>query len=131
MNAAHSARRKPGKFVVPKSENKFTVAILEALADDLQKGRIPLDRVTVTDSMQVGLRAIIRNTGGISFHVNYEVGDERPYLKLGEHPDMTIAEARHLAKVVRSLGDLGINPTEGLHSRLIRELQEKGVKWRP
>ncbi len=119
------------KLNIPPIKNKFTVATLEALADDLQKGRIPLPRVTITDSLQAGLRAIIRNTGNISFHVNYEVGESRPYLKLGDHPDMTIAEARSLARTVRSLADLGIDPTEGLHTRLIRELRDKGTKWRP
>lgn len=121
---------------MPSSHKKFTVETLEALADDLRKGRIPLDRVTISDDVQAGLRAIVRNTGLISYHVNYEVDDSRPYLKLGDHNPghaghLSITEARHLATVVRSLAGAGIDVQAGLHERLIRELQDKGVRWKP
>ena len=110
---------------------KFTNETLEKLADDLQKKRVPLDRVTISDEMQVGLRAIIRNTGGITFHASYDIGGGRPYLKLGTYPEMTIKEARELTKTVRYLADMGIDPQEGLHDRLVRQLKEKGTRWRP
>jgi len=126
-----SARRKKLDLSSIRPAHKFTIDTLEKLADDLQKGRIPLERVTITDEMQTGLRAIVRNTGGVSFHVNYDVDGSRPYLKLGEHPGMSIPEARRLAQIVRGLADLGIDPQAGLHERLIRELKEKGLKWRP
>jgi hypothetical protein len=87
--------------------------------------------VTVSDRVVSGLRAIVRNTGEISYHVNYHVGNERPYLKIGQHPKTTIAEARELARTVLALAERGIDPAAGLHERLIRELKEKGEKWRP
>lgn len=119
------------KKVAPVVNSKFSADTFERLARDLQNGNVPLDRVTVTDDMQPGLRAIIRNTGLVSFHVNYDVEGARPYLKIGDHPEMPIADARYVAKVVRDLAAMGIDPQEGLHRRLIRELLEKGTKWRP
>jgi hypothetical protein len=32
---------------------------------------------------------------------------------------------------VRALAEMGIDPQEGLHERLIRELQKEGTNWRP
>lgn len=119
------------KKVAPVVNSKFSADTFERLARDLQSGNVPLDRVTVTDDMQPGLRAIIRNTGLVSFHVNYDVEGARPYLKIGDHPEMSVDEARRVAKTVRGLAEMGIDPQEGLHRRLIRELQEKGTKWRP
>jgi hypothetical protein len=51
-------------------------------------------------------------------------------LKLGNHPEMTIDQARELRKTVIALGVKGIDPTEGLHERLIRELLAKGTHAR-
>lgn len=44
---------------------------------------------------------------------------------------MKISEARVLAKTVRLLAARGIDVQAGLHERLVRELTEKGEKWRP
>jgi hypothetical protein len=114
---------------------KFSPTVLEALADDVKSGRIPLKRFTLTDDEVTGLRAIIRYTGLISFHVQYtlhgEDGDARPYLKIGDYPGMKIEKARKIARTVHELAEMGIDPTAGLHERLIRELDEKGAKWRP
>ncbi len=110
---------------------QFSPKVFEALAQDLSSGRVPLPRVTITDPMTVGLRAIIRNTGLVSFHVHYEIGDSRPFMKIGDHPQMTVNEARELTRTIRGLADMGIDVQEGLHDRLIRELKEKGMKWRP
>lgn len=126
MTAANRAPR-----TTAKPHAKFTIETLEALANDLKNGRTPLDRLTVTDDQQPGLRAIIRNTGSISFHVSYTIRGSRPYMLLGHHPEMTIREARELAKTVQKLGDMGIDPQEGLHARLIKELKAKGTRWRP
>jgi len=130
MNAVRNAT-KARKRPRPGEGGKFNSSTFEQLADDLQNKRIPLDRVTVSDDMQTGLRAIIRNTGLISFHVQYDIDGSRPYLKLGDHPDMTVSEARDLARTVRTLADHGIDPQAGLHERLVRELEDKGTKWRP
>ena len=110
---------------------RFNADTFEALADDLQNKRIPLPRVTVSDNIQTGLRAIIRNTGLISFHVQYDIDGSRPYLKIGDHPEMSVERARRIAGIVRTLADHGIDPQAGLHERLVRELEDKGVKWRP
>lgn len=110
---------------------EFNANLLERIATDLQTKRIPLPRITVSDEVQPGLRAIMRDTGLISFHVSYDVDGTRPFLKIGDHPAMKIDEARELAKTIRALADMGIDPTLGLHERLIRELQAKGTRWRP
>lgn len=109
----------------------FTPTVFEGLADDLAKGRIPLKRVTVSDDIVTGLRAVIRNTGLISYHVTYDVDGSRPYLKIGDHPQMKLEEARNLARTVQSLAEKGIDVQAGLHERLIKQLKEQGAKWRP
>lgn len=114
-----------------KSRTDFTVATLTAIAEDLKNGVIPLKRVTISDPESYGLRAVIRDTGLISFHVQYSIDDSRPYLMIGHHPDRTIKEARELAETIRILAEKGIDPQLGLHDRLVRELLEKGPKWKP
>lgn len=113
------------------SRKKFAPAVFEALAEDLQSGRVPLDRVTVSDDQVPGLRCIVRNTGLISYHVQYDVDGSRPYLRLGDANEMTVEEARSLARTVRGLADKGIDVQAGLHSRLVKELKRDGVKWKP
>lgn len=109
----------------------FTGEMLEGLAADLKSGRIPLPRVNVSDDVQVGLRAIIRNTGNISFHANYDYQDSRPWFKIGDYPDMSIKKARELTFTIRELASKGIDVQAGMHERLLRELEERGTKWRP
>jgi hypothetical protein len=123
---------KPGTV----ERKKFAPATFEALAEDLQSGRIPLDRVTVTDTDVTGLRAIIRNTGLVSYHISYDVDGSRPYLKLGDHNPgcpghMTVEEARKVARTVKALAAKGVDPAAGLHERLVRELLDRGEKWKP
>lgn len=115
---------------------RFSGDTFEGLAKDLKEGRIPLDRVSLSDDRVKGLRVIIRNTGLISYHVQYDVEDKeghksRPYLKVGDYPAMSIPEARKLATTIHELAGMGIDPQAGLHDRLVRELKEKGSKWRP
>jgi hypothetical protein len=133
MNAVRKPKseRRETAGVSIKDRGKFNTEMFESIAKDLESGRIPLDRVTVTDDAQVGLRAIIRNTGLISFHVTYDVDGSRPYLKLGDHPAMSVTRARAVAKTVRGLADNGVDVQQGLHERLIRELEKDGMKWRP
>lgn len=114
------------------SRSEFGPATFNALVEDLQTGRVPLDRVTVSDDVVPGLRAIIRKTGLVSYHVSYTTPDNsRPYLKIGDHPAMSLTKARQIARTVLSLADKGIDPQAGLHERLIRELDQQGDKWRP
>lgn len=117
---------------VDKKVASFDNKTLEGLAEDLQSQRIPLDRITVTDHEVANLRAVIRNTGLISYHVQYSLPDgSRPFMKIGNFPDMPIKTARELTRTVTSLAAKGIDPQEGLHERLIRELLEKGDRWKP
>jgi hypothetical protein len=97
---------------------------------------MPLPRTQLSDDMVTGLRAMIFRNGVVSLNVSFFVGDERPFLKLGtlnkDAPDhISIADARHLAKTIISLGAKGIDVRDGLDKRLFRELREKGEKWRP
>lgn len=132
---ANLAKRKPLRLNEP---SNFEIDTLEKLADDLKKGRIPLDRVTVSDDRVVGLRAIVTKDGRITFHASYHFGEGRPFLKLGEmtlpqkHPDhISFTDARELTKTIKALADKGIDPQDGLHRRLLRELKRDGVSWRP
>lgn len=119
--------------------SKFTDEMLKALAKDLQSGRLPLERTTVSDDKVIGLRAMVSKTGGISLHASYHVGDKRPMMFLGEltadktNPDrITIEEARRLTEIIKELSEsYGIDPQEGLHQRLRKELLRDGLKWRP
>jgi hypothetical protein len=122
-----------------RGRSKFTPETLQALRNDVVTGRIPLAKVSISDDIQDGLRALIRKTGLITFHAHYTVGDERPYIKVGHYPmeddkkagQATIDDARQVTKTIRSLGDMGIDVQLGLHERLLRELRNKGTKWRP
>lgn len=134
------AHRKPHVPLPPERlKDSFSISTFEKLADDLNVGRLPLSKVIISDNIVTGLRAIIRKTGSISYHVTYEIGGSRPFLKLGEHrphqphhpSHLTLNDARELAKVVQTLARRGIDPQEGLHDRLVRELKAKGTAWRP
>jgi hypothetical protein len=108
--------------------------VFEAIAKDLESGRLPLKIVTIADDQAVGLSAKIRDTGAISYHIQYALKDKeaaRPQLKIGEHPTTNIETARARARTIRGLADLGIDVQAGLHDRLYRELDKEGLKWRP
>ncbi len=125
------ARARKTKLDIPRGGLNFSVAALEKMAAIVRTMRLPNGRVTVSDNVQPGLRAIIRDTGGVSFHAHYEIDGTRPYLKIGGLPGTSIAEARELTKTILALAAKGIDPQAGLHDRLIRELTAKGAAWRP
>lgn len=129
MPAAHRTARKAAK--TPRAPVGFEIKALLSITEALSSGRMKIDRLTVSDNVVPGLRAICRATGGISYHITYSVNGSRPYLKVGSHPETSIAEAREIAKTVIALARQGIDPQVGLHERLIRELREQGTKWRP
>lgn len=116
---------------------QLTKKLIEGLLDDLQSKRIPLPILRLSDDVQPGLRIAIRDSGLVSWHTQYELpaGKDgqrtRPYIKIGDYPEMTIDRARNLTKTILALAEKGIDPMEGLHDRLIRELEEKGTRWRP
>lgn len=113
---------------------KFNVVRLQKIADELKSGRLnlPSGRTDVTDEMQPGLRASVFKTGNWSYIVEYKVKGHlgRPHITIGEHPVMSISEARELARIIRHLGSIGINPQEGLRERLVAELKRDGIQWR-
>lgn len=135
MIATQRTRRK--KIGVPAEKSEFTEEMLFAAAEDLKAGRLKLERLRFSDDMVVGLRAVVnRNSGLITLHASYEVGDDRPYILLGSlnkgaDNHITIDEARELTKTIKALGDKGIDVQDGLHKRLIKELKAQGTKWRP
>ncbi len=110
---------------------EVTETLIKKMVGDMESGRLPLPQVTLSDSQANGLRTRISKNGTVTFHVQFFIGDSRPLLKLGDFPDMSLADARKLTNTVRSLAQKGIDPTDGLHKRLMRELLEKGDKWRP
>lgn len=121
------------------SDSKFTEENLKALSRDMKSGRIMLDRMTLSDDIVTGLRAMVLKSGVVSFHVSYHLGGRRPFMVIGELTDdkknldrLTLEEARDVARTVKHLAETtGIDPQEGLHRRLVRELKEKGKNWRP
>lgn len=128
MNAIQKQGRRPGRK--PKLTSKFTPDVFLALVEDMQSERVPLNRITMSDEVATGLQVIIRKTGQISYHVQYTYKDVRPVLKIGDHPQMTVPRARNLAKTIVELARNGIDVQQGLHERLIRELEEQGTNWR-
>jgi hypothetical protein len=127
-------RRK--KVGVPAEKSKFDATTLLEIAKDLQSGKLPLERVRISDDMCVGLRAVVNRSGLVTLHVSYEVGDDRPFWKLGDvnkdSPDyISIEDARELAKTVKALGDRGINIEDASRKRLLKELKRDGASWRP
>jgi hypothetical protein len=134
MKKPFNARRKLGWLDAkkkPDDRTEFSGKVFQAILKDMQDKTIPLSRVLLTDPDEVGLRVIIRSAGTIAFHVSYTVDGSTPLLKIGSYPDMSIDEARELTRTIRYLASQGIDPQVGLHERLIRELKEKGTKWRP
>jgi Arm DNA-binding domain len=118
----------------------------ERLVEDMQSGRNPVQRLHLTDTQGNGLRVIIRKTGMITYHCHYfapeppadmeyeeeEVGGgARPLLKIGSYPGTDVKTARHRAEVVSALARSGIDVRWGLQARLMKELDAKGLKWRP
>lgn len=135
MVQLHAARTRRKKIGVPAEKSKFDATTLLAIADDLKSGRLPLERVRVSDDMCVGLRAVVNRSGAVSLHVSYEVGEDRPFKLLGSINKgaknyITIEDARELAKTIKALGERGINVDEANDKRLLKELKTQGINWR-
>lgn len=127
-------QKKP--FARRDEQPKFTIERLEQLADDLKSGRIPLGRVTVGDDMVISLRATIRKTGAIAYHVIYKPGDtsdgDSPvWMKVGAHPEISIKQARARAVTIQALGEKGIDVRAELEKKMWKGIDEKGVNYRP
>ena len=120
----------------PNEPSQITERALFKIADDLKKGIPPLPKLSIVDDLVVGLRFIVYKTGEIAIHASYTVGERRPFFKLGvlnkdsdEH--LSLADARHLVKNIKAIGDRGIDVQEGMQKRLIAELMRDGSAWRP
>jgi hypothetical protein len=130
------ARRKALQSI---EESVFTEATLAAMAKDLKSRRLVLDRTTVSDDLVVGLRALITKDGVVTYHANYHlggIGGKRGYLRLGTldpkaKDHISLDDARELTKTIKTLSAQGIDPEEGLHARLVKELLRDGTDWRP
>lgn len=126
------AVRQKGKApAIPEGADLFNPKMFEAFKKDVESGRFPVKRPMISDGVVKGLRALFRDTGGISFHVHYQANDNRALIKIGDYPDMSIERARKIAKTVIGLGKSGIDIQEALHQKLIRELERDGMKWKP
>lgn len=120
----------------------FTEPNLRAIVEDLKRGPMKVNkRVTVCDPIVTGLRAVVSRSGSIALSACYSVDDSRPLIKLGElnapHYDpeyLSINDARELTKTIKALADRGISIEEEVgkvRQKLLREVLDKGDKWRP
>lgn len=118
------------------SDSRFTKENIMGVAKDLATGRLPLDKTQLADDMVTGLRATVMKTGLITWSVQYDVGESRPFMKIGQFNDpkaddyLTLEQARELTRTIKALGAKGINPQDGLLKRLIFELLRDGVNWK-
>jgi hypothetical protein len=124
------------KKLLPTEPSKFTEEALNKLQKDLQSGRLPMNRIQVSDDMVTGLRAMVTKDGDISYHCAYNLGDSRPFIKIGTahkgHPEhITIETARYRARTIKALGNRGIDVQDGLYRRLFQELDRDGEAWKP
>lgn len=119
----------------------------EDIVKDLQSGRNPSRVVNLSDIEGNGLRVKIRPTGRVSFHCQYTAPDPaegeefeldeaesiggRPAPKIGIYPRDDIKIVRQRAATVTGLAERGIDIRRGLFDRLVRELDERGLKWKP
>jgi len=129
-------RKRRKKVGVPAVSSVFNDKMLFQTAKDLQSGRIPTERVRYSDDVMPGLRYVINQSGLVTLHCQYAVGDFRGMILLGSLNEdaenhISIAEGRKLAGVVQELANHGVDVQDGLHSRLIRELRKDGTSWRP
>jgi hypothetical protein len=125
------ASRKTVAQAVKAPKSEFTAERLQAMSDALKSGRMKVDKLMISDDIVTGLRALVRSTGTVSFHCQYDFNGSRPMLKVGDLGETTVEEARELTKTIRALAAKGIDVQSGLHERLLRELRAQGTRWRP
>ncbi len=113
----------------------FTMKKLEQYRDKVMSGETHVPEknpfIRVVDDRQVGLRAIIRKSGTISYHAAYSIGDSRPMWIVGHYPETSIETARNRTRIIQALGRMGIDVQAGQHERIWEELDRDGEKWRP
>ena len=52
-------------------------------------------------------------------------------IDIGESPETTVDRARKIARSIIAIADKGIDPRDGLHKRLVSEIEKVGDKWKP
>ena len=129
-------RKRRKKIGVPVVSSWFTDKMLFQTVADLQSGRTPKERVRYSDDVVPGLMYVINQSGAITFHTQYQVGDFRGLILLGSlnkdrDDHMTIKQARELTGIITELARHGVDVQDGLHKRLISELKKEGTAWRP
>lgn len=122
------AREAVSTFLKKTNDRYFNLETFHRLVEDMRSGRIPKAKMTMTED---NLLVLLRNTGEISFHAIYTVGEKRSSLLIGEHPGMSLDRARRIADNVRAIAARGVDPQEGLHKRLISEIEAQGARWKP
>jgi|KBSMisStaDraftv2_1062788.scaffolds.fasta_scaffold1897613_1 Arm DNA-binding domain len=120
---------KPRDARLMSDSSKFNQETFEEVVKYLKKTSLP--RAMISDPVEPGLRVMVRKSGSISFHVHYTVGTSRPMIDIGEAPEMTIDRARKIARSIIAIADKGIDPRDGLHKRLVAEIEKVGDKWKP
>lgn len=125
-------RGRPSNLTDPSS---FGPELFKRLQADMKSGRTPLKRMKLTDPQMRGLTVNLYPSDDepMSWYVQYapDGRTKRPFIKVGEFPETSIEHARRRARVIHTLAEKGIDVQDGLHKRLMRELDEKGEKWRP
>lgn len=121
--------RSKRKLMLPVEASQFTAEMLLGMAAALKTGKLKTKQITLTDDIQPGLIAYVRESGIVALHAHYQVGKSRPMLKVAELPGGSIDDARKLTRTIRALAAKGIDVQDGLHERLMRELLEQGEDW--
>lgn len=124
------------KIGLSAEKSKITEALLFRTVEELQSGRMPLERQRWSDDVAVGLRITVNFSGLITFAASYDIDNERHHMIIGslnkERDDyITLEKARQRTKIIKGLAERGVNPQDGLHRRLLREIDEEGLKWEP
>jgi len=119
------------------SQSKFTEETILQVADDLQSGRNPLNRTTISDDMVTGLKAECFNSGMITWHAHVPFGDgDRIFMKIGTMHDkksddyLSLKEAREIVKSIKAIVAKGIDPRDALLKRFIFELKRDGENFK-
>lgn len=117
----------------------------EQVIDMMQSGVLKTHMFKMSDDGCKNLRAILRSTGHISYHVQYtappmpkdlapelkKAWKSRPYLLVGYYPDTPLMKVRHRVEVIQALAERGIDVQLYGWEYLLQELDRRGLKWLP
>jgi len=112
----------------PSGPSKVTKELIEKMSALAKRNG---KRYNIGDDRQSGLRTILYPSGEVAFSATYRLEASRPNITVGQYPDTTIEQARHLTRIVQGIADRGYDVREGLHARLSKELERDGLSWHP